>query len=48
MELESIPYQRFRLVEKIIENPVFDINRIKQYSPCLHHLISWVIGTIIF
>lgn len=44
MELESIPYQRFRQVEKFLDNPAFEVGRIKQYSPCLHHLISWIMG----
>lgn len=44
MELESIPYQRFRQVEKFLENPVFDEKRIKQYSSSLHHLVSWIMG----
>lgn len=44
MELESIPYQRFRQVEKLIENPMFDLKRVSKFTPCLHNLMSWVTG----
>lgn len=44
LELETIPHSRFKSVEKIIESPNFDIEKIRQLSPCLHHLLSWVIG----
>jgi hypothetical protein len=44
MELESIPYQRFRQVEKLIENPIFDLKRGSKFTPCLHNLMSWVTG----
>ena len=47
LELETIPYNRFKAVEKIIEGPNFNIDKIRQLSPCLHHLLSWVIGKII-
>jgi hypothetical protein len=46
LELETIPHNRFKSVEKIIENPNFNIDKIKQLSPCLHHLLSWVMGKI--
>lgn len=46
LELETIPYNRFKAVEKIIEGPNFNIDKVKQLSPCLHHLLSWVIGII--
>jgi hypothetical protein len=48
MELETIPHMRFRSVEKIIESPNFNFDKIKQLSPCLYSLISWVIGVIEF
>jgi hypothetical protein len=44
MELETIPHSRFKSVEKIIENPAFNIEKVKQLSPCLHHLLSWIMG----
>ncbi len=44
LELETIPHSRFKSVEKIIESPQFDIGKIKLLSPCLHHLLSWVLG----
>ena len=44
MELESIPYQRFRQVEKLIENPIFDLKRVSKFTPCLNNLMSWVNG----
>lgn len=43
-ELETISQERFKSVEKLIEGPSFDINKIKMLSPCLHHLLSWVSG----
>lgn len=47
-ELETIPQSRFSSVEKMIENPSFSFDRIKQLSPCLHNLLMWVMGMTIF
>ena len=47
-ELETIPHPRFKSVEKIIESSTFDINKIKNLSPCLHKLLMWVMGKYIF
>ena len=44
LELETISHSRFKSVEKIIESPNFNIDKIKLLSPCLHHLLSWVMG----
>jgi len=48
IEFENIPYQRFRQIEKIVENPAFDTKRIKQYSPCLNNYISWILGIFFY
>jgi hypothetical protein len=44
LELETIPHSRFKQVEKLIESKTFDIEKVKQLSPCLSHLLSWVLG----
>ena len=48
MELETIPNERFRMVEKTLENQVFSPEKTKSFSPCLLHMISWVNGVIEF
>lgn len=47
LELEIIPYPIFQAIEKELkENPVFQLNRINSFSPCLQHLIFWYMGII--
>ena len=48
MELETIPNDRFRMVEKTLENKVFSQEKTKSFSPCLLHMIYWVNGVIEF
>ena len=45
-ELETIPQQRFKNVSKILESQNFNLERIKQLSPCLHNLLMWVMGIL--
>ena len=46
INLETIPNNIFKEVEKIFQNESFDFNKIKGYSPCLYHLICWEMGVI--
>ena len=48
MELETIQNERFHLVVKTMENPVFSPEKMKSLSPCLAHLVSWVNGVVEF
>lgn len=48
LELETIPNQIFKSVEAKLESSNFSIDKIKLLSPCLHHLISWIMGVIEF
>ena len=48
MELETIPNERFSMVEKTLEHQVFSPEKTKSFSPCLMHMICWVNGVIEF
>ena len=46
LNLETIPFNIFKDIEKIFQNEAFDFSKIKNYSPCLYHLICWEMGVI--
>ena len=46
LNLETIPNNIFKEVEKLFQNEVFNFNKIKSYSPCLYNLICWEMGVI--
>ena len=46
LDLDSLDYQIFTKIEKIIQNEVFSIDRINDYSPSLIHLINLEIGVM--
>ena len=48
LELETIPVSKFNQAEKLMQDPVFSGKKIKNLSPCLAHLISWLMGVIEF
>jgi hypothetical protein len=45
-DLDSLNYQIFTKIEKIMQNEVFSIDRINNYSPSLMHLINLEIGVM--
>ena len=48
LELETIPIVRFNQAERLMQDSVFNESKIKSLSPCLSHLISWLMGVIEF
>ena len=48
LELETIPYNIFKMVEQQLKDDTFLPNNIKNLSPCFSKLILWVSGVIEF
>ncbi len=48
LELETIPVEKFQLVDKSLQNNIFSPERLKQLSPCFNHLINWLMGVMEF
>ena len=48
LELEIIPNNKFRQVEKLMQEPEFTNEKMKYFSPCLNHLIYWEMGVVEF
>ena len=48
LELETISVDKFQLVDKSLQNDIFNPERLKQLSPCFNHLINWLFGVIEF
>ena len=48
LELEIIPNNRFRQVEKLMQEQEFSNEKMKYFSPCLNHLIFWEMGVVEF
>ena len=48
LELETIPGNVYRNVEKALKDPLFSSNKLKVLSPCLCHLYSWISGVVEF
>jgi len=47
IDLDSLNYQIFTKIEKIMQNEVFSFNKINNYySPCLIHLINFEMGVM--
>jgi hypothetical protein len=46
INLETIPNNIFKDIEKIFQNDAFNFNKMKGYSPCLYNLICWEMGVI--
>ena len=46
INLETIPNNIFKDVEKIFQNDAFNFNKMKGYSSCLYNLICWEMGVI--
>ena len=46
INLETIPNNIFKEVEKIFQNDAFNFNKMKGYSACLYNLICWEMGVI--
>ena len=48
LELETIPLHRFNQVEKLMQDPVYNEDKIRSLSPCLYHLMYWLMGVVEF
>ena len=46
MNLDTIPSNVFREIEKLLKNEAFNYNKMKGYSPCLYNLICWEMGVL--
>ena len=46
INLETIPNNIFKEIEKIFKNNAFNFNKMKGYSPCIYNLICWEMGVI--
>ena len=46
INLETIPNNIFKEIEKLFQNEAFNYNKLKGYSSCLYNIICWEMGII--